>query len=244
MMENQYADRCAAFDENYPMILEKIARAAERSGRRPEEITLLAATKTVPLEVVNHAIGRGLSCMGENRVQELLEKYNGLDRARCDVQFIGRLQTNKAKYLLGKVSCIQSVDSLKLAGEISRLCVRDGKKMDILAEVNIGREKSKGGVLPEELLEFVDQVRELPGLTVRGLMTIPPDCGEERELSKYFSSMRQYFVDIAAKRMDNVFMNCLSMGMSSDYPLAIECGATIVRVGSALFGKRETGRLV
>ncbi len=239
MMENQYNDRCAAFDENYPRILESIAEAAVKSGRKPEEITLLAATKTVPLEVVNHAIDRGLSCVGENRVQELLDKYDALNKSRCDIQFIGRLQTNKVKYLLGKVSCIQSVDSLKLAKEISRLCVREKSSMDILVEVNIGREESKGGVLPEELLEFVDQVRALDGIRIRGLMAIPPECDNKARLCEYFSDIRQYFVDIAAKRMDNVFMDCLSMGMSSDFPQAIQCGSTMVRVGSALFGKRN-----
>ena len=115
MMEKSFDERCAAFDENYPRVLEQIAQAAVQAGRRPEEVTLLAATKTVPLEVVNHAISRGLSCIGENRVQELLEKYDGLDRAHCDVQFIGQLQTNKVKYLMGKVSCIQSVGSVRLA---------------------------------------------------------------------------------------------------------------------------------
>ena len=240
MTENLYSDRFHAFDENYREVTEQIALAAEKSGRSPSEITLLAATKTVPVEVINHAIEAGITCIGENRVQELLEKYDFLNRERCDVQFIGRLQTNKVKYLLRKVSCIQSVDSVKLAKEISRLCVREETHMDVLVEVNIGREMSKGGVLPEALPEFVDEIRELPGLTVRGLMAIPPDCGNKRELFQYFSSMRQYYVDIAAKKLDNVSMDCLSMGMSSDFPAAIECGATIVRVGSALFGKRET----
>ena len=175
MMEKSYNERFALFDENYPRILEEIAAAAERSGRRPEEITLLAATKTVPLEVINHAINKGLSCMGENRVQELLEKYDGLHKDRCDVQFIGQLQTNKVKYLIGKVSCIQSVGSVKLAREISRLCVKENTSMDVLVEVNIGREESKGGVLPEVLLECVDEIRELPGIHVRGL-AIPPIC--------------------------------------------------------------------
>ncbi len=239
MTENPYSDRCRIFDDNYREVLERIALAAEESGRSARDITLLAATKTVPLEVINHAIDSGLSCVGENRVQELLEKYDGLHRDRCDVQFIGRLQTNKAKYLVGRVSCIQSVDSLKLAREISRLCVRDQAHMDLLVEVNVGGEESKGGIPPEALLEFVDQVRTLEGVTVRGLMAIPPETEDRARLSKYFSAMRKYYVDIAAKRMDNVFMDCLSMGMSSDFPEAIRCGATMVRVGSALFGKRE-----
>ncbi len=239
MTKNLYSDRMAVFDENYPAILERIARSAEQSGREPEDITLLAATKTVPVEVINHAISRGLSCVGENRVQELLEKYDSIQKKACDVQFIGRLQTNKVKYLLGKVSCIQSVDSMKLAREISRLCVRENTSMKILIEVNIGREESKGGVLPEVLYEFLDEARNLPGLAVSGLMAIPPETGDKVRLCNYFLSMRQYYVDMAAKRMDNVSMDCLSMGMSSDFSEAIQCGATMVRVGSALFGKRE-----
>ena len=238
MMEKSFDERCAAFDENYPRVLEQIAQAAVQAGRRPEEVTLLAATKTVPLEVVNHAISRGLSCIGENRVQELLEKYDGLDRAHCDVHFIGHLQTNKVKYLMGKVSCIQSVGSVRLAREISRLCQRENTTMEVLIEVNIGREESKGGVLPEALLEVVDEVRQLPGIQVEGLMAIPPICEDVKKLRGYFSAMRQSYVDIAAKKLDNVSMNCLSMGMSSDFPEAIACGATMVRVGSSLFGKR------
>lgn len=237
-MENQYSDQCAAFDQNYAEIREKIARAAEKSSRRPEDITLLAATKTVSHQVVSYAISKGISCIGENRVQELLDKYDFLDRTHCDVQFIGRLQTNKVKYLMDKVSCIQSVDSLKLAQEISRQCVLKKTAMDVLLEVNIGGEESKGGIFPENLLEFVDQVRVLPGITVKGLMTIPPNTDDLTELFRYFSAMREYYVDIAGKKLDNVSMNCLSMGMSSDFSQAIECGATMVRIGSALFGKR------
>ncbi len=241
-MEKSLSERMRIFDENYPRVLEEIARAAEQAGRRPEEITLLAATKTVPLEVINHAIDRGLSCMGENRVQELLDKYDGLHRDRCDVQFIGQLQTNKVKYLIGRVSCIQSVGSVKLAREISRLCLRENTTMKVLVEVNIGREESKGGVLPEALYECVDEIRTLPGIQVTGLMTIPPICENIAKLRGYFSAVRQSYVDIAAKKMDNVSMSCLSMGMSSDFAEAIACGATMVRVGSSLFGKRENPR--
>ena len=241
-MEKSLSERMRIFDENYPRVLEEIARAAEQAGRRPEEITLLAATKTVPLEVINHAIDRGLSCMGENRVQELLDKYDGLHRDRCDVQFIGQLQTNKVKYLIGRVSCIQSVGSVKLAREISRLCLRENTTMKVLVEVNIGREESKGGVLPEALYECVDEIRTLPGIQVTGLMAIPPICENIAKLRGYFSAVRQSYVDIAAKKMDNVSMSCLSMGMSPDFAEAIACGATMVRVGSSLFGKREYAR--
>ena len=182
MMEKSFLERIQIFDENYPRIQEEIALAAEKAGRRPQDITLLAATKTVPLEVINHAIDSGLSAMGENRVQELLEKYDGLHREKCDIQFIGQLQTNKVKYLVGKVSCIQSVGSVKLAKEISRLCLREGATMKVLVEVNIGREESKGGVLPEALFEVVDEIRTLPGLHVEGLMAIPPICEKKAEL--------------------------------------------------------------
>ncbi len=239
MMENRYSDRCGDFDENYKLVTEKIHRAAEKAGRPFQDITLLAATKTVPIEVIKYAAEQGITCIGENRAQEFLEKYDALRSTPCDLQFIGRLQSNKVKYLLNKVSCIQSIDNFKLASELSRLCVRENSSMNVLVEVNIGREESKGGILPEALLEFVDQIRELPGITVRGLMAIPPDCGDFNLLFQYFSSMRQYYVDIAAKKLDNVFMDCLSMGMSSDFSMAIECGATMVRIGSALFGKRK-----
>lgn len=231
--------RCRDFDRNYAQIKDQIAAAAQRSGRGPEEITLLAATKTVPVQVINHAISRGLRHLGENRVQELLDKYDALDKERCDLQFIGQLQTNKVKYLMGKVSCIQSVDSVKLAKEISRLCERDGLGVDVLVEVNIGREENKGGVNPEGLCEFIDEISGFTGLRVKGLMAIPPICSDQKEIYHYFSAMRQYYVDIKGKSMDNVHMDCLSMGMSSDFPEAIECGATMVRVGSSLFGARN-----
>lgn len=234
------AEAMAAFDGNYARIKEEIARAARRAGRDPEEVTLLGASKTVPVEVLNYAVSKGLDCLGENRVQELLDKVDGLDKAHCDLQFIGRLQTNKVKYLIGKVSCIQSVDSVKLAKEISRLSERAGLVTAVLVQVNIGREAQKGGVLPEALLEFIDQIREFPGIKVEGLMAVPPICDKKAELAAYFSAMHKYFVDIAAKKSDNVCVRRLSMGMSADFPLAIECGATMVRVGSSLFGARQT----
>ena len=238
MTERSLDERFAAFDRNYQEISERIARAAERSGRGPGDITLLAATKTVPVEVINHAISRGLTHLGENRVQELLDKYDRLDKEGCDLQFIGQLQTNKVKYLMGRVGCIQSVDSVKLAREISRLSEREGLCMDALVEVNIGREENKGGVMPEALVEFIDEIREFPGIHVKGLMAIPPICSDKKILYRYFTAMEQYYVDIRAKSMDNVDMVCLSMGMSSDFPEAIESGATMVRVGSSLFGAR------
>ena len=229
----------ANFDENYPVILEEIARAAADSGREAGDITLLAATKTVPLEVINHAIGRGLSCIGENRVQELLEKYDGLDKGHCDVQFIGRLQTNKVKYLIGKVSCIQSLDSMKLAREISRLSSAAGLVTQVLVEVNIGREENKGGVLPEALLEFVDEARQLPGLHISGLMAIPPADATPEMTRRFFAAMRELLAALQARQYASAVPDTLSMGMSGDYAAAIEEGATIVRIGTAIYGARD-----
>ena len=238
MMEKSFNERFQEFDENYQAIKERIAKAAYRSGRSHEEITLLAATKTVPVEIINYAVSQGLTHLGENRVQELLDKYSALDKEHCDLQMIGQLQTNKVKYMVDKVSCVQSLDSVRLAKEISRLCEKEGRVMNVLVEVNIGREASKGGVVPEGLTEFIDEIRLLRGIHINGLMAIPPICSDKKILCRYFSAMRQYYVDIKAKSMDNVDMICLSMGMSSDFPEAIENGATMVRVGSSLFGAR------
>ena len=238
MMERSLNERKLDFDENYKRVLDQIEQAALRSGRRPQDVTLLAATKTVPVELINYGISRGLAQIGENRVQELLDKYDALDREHCQVQFIGQLQTNKVKYLTGRVSCIQSLDSVKLAREISRQGEKAGAVMEVLVEVNIGREENKGGVDPDQLYEFIDEIRRMPGLAVHGLMAIPPICSSKAEAKRYFSRMAQYYVDIKGKSMDNVSMECLSMGMSSDFPEAVECGANMVRVGSSLFGPR------
>lgn len=239
MTEKLFNTRLLTVEENYKYITERIAEAAIRSGRNPEDITLLAATKTVPAEVINHAIKCGLRYIGENRVQEFIDKYEAIDwKSGVTGHIIGRLQTNKVKYIIDKVSCIQSVDSLKLAKEISRLSVKHERRMPILVEVNIGDEASKGGIDAENLEEFILEISGFEGIQVEGLMTIPPICEKKTELCNYFSRMNQYFIDIGAKKLDNVSMNCLSMGMSSDYEEAILCGATMVRVGSSLFGER------
>jgi PLP dependent protein len=232
-------ERFRDVEENYREIREKIAEAARKSGRAPEDITLLAATKTVAPELINHAVSLGLDHIGENKVQELTDKYDAYDLTHCELHFIGRLQTNKVKYLIGKVSMIQSVDSEKLAFEISRLSVKNGLVTDVLIEVNIGGEENKSGVLPDALEELLLKIAPLPGIRVRGLMAIPPAGAPERETLNYFLRMNQYFVDIMAKKLDNVAMDYLSMGMSSDYSLAIQAGANLVRVGTALFGPRN-----
>lgn len=232
----EFARRCTVLEENYKRICDRIAQAAVRSGRKPEDITLLGATKTVSPELINHAIGLGLQHIGENRVQELMDKYDAL--LPCDKQFIGVLQTNKVKYLIGRVSLIQSVSSVHLAQEISRLSQKAGVITPILLEVNVGKEASKSGFLPEELEENVASVAALPGLRIDGLMAIPPICDQKAQLEQYFSVMNEYFIDIKSKKSDNVNMNILSMGMSADYETAITCGATMVRIGSLLFGSR------
>ncbi len=239
MTEKCSDPRLASVEENYKRIAERVAQAAVRAGRQPQDVTLLAATKTVAPEYINHAIRCGLRFIGENRVQELLEKYDRIDfEAGVSAHMIGRLQTNKVKYIVDKVDCVQSVDSVKLAAEISRLSEKIGRRMPVLVEVNIGEEPNKGGVLPGMLEDFLEEIASLPGIQIDGLMAIPPICAEKTELCNYFSRMRQYFIDIGAKKIDNVSMNCLSMGMSSDYEDAILCGSTMVRVGSALFGQR------
>ena len=225
-------------EKNYNEITENIAAAAIKSGRHPEDITFLAATKTVEPIVINHAVSLGLRYIGENKVQELLSKYDEYDLANCQLQFIGHLQTNKVRQIIGKVSMIQSVDSLKLASEISKQSVKNGVDTDILIEVNIGREENKSGVLEEELFELLEKTSKLENIKVRGLMTIPPICDSKTENYKFFDRMNKLFIDISAKTLDNVSMDFLSMGMSDDYQEAILAGANMVRVGSGLFGAR------
>ena len=224
---------------NYKQICENIAEAAQSSGRTAEDVILLAATKTVDAPTINHAISLGLKYIGENRVQELLSKYEEYDLERASLQFIGHLQTNKVRQIVGKVDLIQSVDSVKLANEISRCSSKLGISTDILVEVNIGREENKSGVLPEQLDELLSQLSEIPDIRVRGLMAIPPICEFAQENCKFFDKMRNIFLDIGSKNIDNISMDILSMGMSDDYTEAIKCGATMVRVGSALFGARN-----
>ena len=226
-------------EENYKRINERICEAAERSGRRREDITLLAATKTVDVPTINHAISLRLDHIGENRVQELLSKYEQYDLSNCSLQFIGHLQSNKVRQIVDKVDLIQSVDSFKLAKEISSQSVKRGIVSDILVEVNIGREENKSGVFEENLEELLLQISELEGVSVKGLMTIPPICENEHKISKYFNNMHKLFIDISQKKLDNVSMTILSMGMSADYYEAILEGANMVRVGSALFGARN-----
>ena len=202
-----------------------IAEAAIASGRKPEDITLVAATKMNDAERVRAAIEAGVDVCGENRVQELLEKYEQHAYDGKPLHFIGTLQTNKVKYLIGKV--------------IDKEAAKAGICQDILLELNIGREESKLGIDPDEIDSVIEQVAQLEHVHVRGLMAIPPKTQPNQEKTLYFDRMSQLFIDISAKKYDNITMDCLSMGMSADYCEAISCGATIVRLGTALFGARH-----
>lgn len=224
---------------NYKLINEHIAEAAQKVGKKREDITFLAATKTVDAQTINHAISLGLDHIGENRVQELLSKYEDYNLSNCSLQFIGHLQTNKVRQIVGKVDLIQSVDSLKLAQEIAAQSVKRNLTTDILVEVNIGREENKSGVFEENLEELLAQIAQIHGISVQGLMTIPPICDNKQKISEYFNKMHRLFIDISQKKLDNINMSILSMGMSDDYYEAILEGATMVRIGSALFGARN-----
>lgn len=242
MTENlsaEYEQRLARVKQNYEYITARIAEAAVKSGRSPSDIKLLAATKTVSYDIINYAITLGLKYIGENKVQELNSKYDDYKLGDCELHLIGHLQTNKVKQVVGKVSMIQSVDSMKLAREIAKVSKVMGITTDILIEVNIGREESKTGLDPDKLYELIDEISGLDGIKVKGLMAIPPICAEKKDLFKHFEDMRELFVDISGKTGDNISMNCLSMGMSDDYYEAILCGANMVRIGSGLFGARS-----
>ena len=233
MMEKLSAEE---FDLNYERVLEKLEIAAEKSGRDKKEITLLAATKTVDPDTINYAIEKGITHIGENRVQELLSKHSLLKPAHS--HFIGHLQTNKVKDIIDKVEMIESVDSLKLANEISKQALKRGITMDVLLEVNIGGEESKSGFTPEEGEKAVEEVAKLPAIRVKGLMAIPPAADLPEESRKYFRKMYKLFIDIQGKTIDNSNMSVLSMGMSNDFDIAAQEGATLVRVGTSLFGRR------
>lgn len=224
---------------NYKLINDRIAEAALKSGRSRDDITFLAATKTVDADVINHAISLGLDHIGENRVQELLSKYDDYNLENCSLQFIGHLQTNKVRQIIDKVDLIQSVDSLKLANEISKQSLKINKKTDVLIEVNIGKEENKSGIFPEMLEELLCQISEMDGISVKGLMAIPPICDTSQKISKFFNNMHNLFIDISQKKLDNISMTILSMGMSSDYYEAILEGTNMVRIGSSLFGARN-----
>lgn len=226
------------FCRNLADIKAEIAKAAEESGRKSDDIILLAATKTVPVEMINFAASCGVNFAGENRVQEFVAKLPQMDEG-IHRHFIGHLQTNKVKQIVGNVELIHSVDSEKLAREIAKQSLSKGIVSDILLEVNIGREATKSGFLAEELLDNFNIISKIDGIRVRGLMCIPPDEEKYGPIDRYFAEMKKLFIDISAINMDNNSMQYLSMGMSGDFAQAIRYGANIVRIGTALFGERN-----
>ena len=224
--------------ESVARVRANIAAAAEKAGRRPEDICLVAASKMNDSSRVRAAIAAGVKICGENRVQEMVEKQAQGAYEGAELHFIGHLQKNKVKQVVGLASLIQSADSLELIRLIDKTALSRGIVQDILLEVNIGAEASKSGFSPEELPSALDSIARLDAVRVRGLMTIPPICSSRQEIEPYFVQMKQLFIDICGKKYDNIRMDFLSMGMSADYETAIACGANMVRVGSAIFGER------
>ena len=214
--------------DGYRAVIEKI-KALDKSGK----VKLLCATKTQCVEDINYLISLGCTCIGENRVDELRQKYDGYDKS-AELHFIGTLQSNKVKYIIDKVSLIHSVDTVTLLEEIDKRAGKIGKIMDILIEVNSGREEAKGGVMPEAVPEFYELAKKYPNVRVRGLMTMAPKCTNPEDYKKYFGLTKELFDSLFANESDAI----LSMGMSESFECAIECGATLVRVGSLVFGKR------
>lgn len=219
-------------DENLKRIFHNVGEAKAKYRSPDDNIRIMAVTKTVAPEKVNYALSKGLDLIGENRVQEYLSKKDFYDDA--EIHFIGHLQTNKVKYITDSISVIQSVDSLKLASEISRCAGKIGKIQDILIEVNIGGEESKSGIPADRAEELILQVSELDNINVRGMMTIPPAVDSEEFLYK----MQCLYIDICSKKIDNINMDILSMGMSGDYAPAVKYGSNILRIGRAIFGER------
>ena len=236
---NEYEiGRCKVFDENYKKVLERLNCAVQKAGKSLDNVTLLAATKTVEPAVITHAFNSGIKYMGENRVQEFLSKEDELPQD-MHKQFIGTLQTNKVKQIVGKVELIQSVDSIKLANEISRQSIMRNITTDVLVEINIGNEWTKSGIDVNELDNFLEELAKISNIKVKGLMTLGPVGAEIPKKIEIFTKMHKLFVDNRAKKSDNIFMDILSMGMSDDFDLAVEHGSNMVRVGTALFGHRN-----
>lgn len=214
--------------------------ACRVSGRNPEEVSLIAVSKTKPVSMLQEAYDAGCRDFGENKVQEIMDK---IDRLPSDIRWhmIGHLQTNKVKYIVGKVFLIHSVDSLHLAEAISKEAVKQNTTVNILIEVNVAKEDTKYGAMAEDTVSLVEKIALLPGISVKGLMTIAPYVENPQENRQYFVKLKQLAVDIKSKNIDNVHMDILSMGMTGDYMVAIEEGATYVRVGTGIFGERQYG---
>ncbi len=224
--------------ENYEYVQSRIAEACQKSGRNIDDVTLIAVSKTKPVEDIQELYSHGVRHFGENKVQELCDKYEVLPR---DTQWhmIGHLQRNKVKYLIGKVALIHSVDSVRLAKTIEEEAAKKDTVMNILIEVNVANEESKFGLKTEETIEMIREISTYPHISIRGLMTIAPYVEDEEENRIYFKKLKELAVDIKSKNIDNVCMDFLSMGMTGDYSVAVEEGASFVRVGTGIFGERN-----
>ena len=224
--------------ENLKTVRRNIASACEKAGRDPGEVLLIGATKMNDASRVQEAIAAGLTACGENRVQEMLEKQAQGAYEGAELHFIGHLQKNKAKYVVGRAKLIHGVDSLALLSEIDKQAGKKGIVQDVLLEVNVGGEESKSGFTPEEIPEMIARAAEFSHICIRGLMAIPPICNLPEENLPYFRIINKLFIDICGKKYDNIRMDFMSMGMSGDYTAAISCGANMIRVGTAIFGRR------
>ncbi|MDD6220546.1 MAG: YggS family pyridoxal phosphate-dependent enzyme [Clostridia bacterium] len=232
-------ERFLLLEDNLKRVREEIAETAIKNGRNPEDIKLMAVTKTVCPELINHAIDCGVDLIGENKVQEVLLKKDELHLENCKVHLIGHLQSNKVKKIVGIADMIQSVDSFELASQISRRSEENGIVTDILLEVNIGEDDCKFGYSAQETEEALMKIASLNGVRVRGMMTVAPNFKDSAKNQSVFANMHKLFIDIGAKKIDNIYMDILSMGMSGDFKEAIAEGSTLVRVGSAIFGDRK-----
>jgi len=224
-------------DRNVKEIREKIEKARDKRGDGTE-VLLLAAIKSAETEEINY-IHRvlGINDVGENRVQQLLSRYDDLDKEGLNIHFIGKLQSNKVKYIIDKVCMIHSLDSLSLAKEIDKQAKKHGIVMDVLAEINIGKEENKSGIMPDEVEAFCDGLSSFENLRLRGFMTMAPKCEEKEDYYKYFTQTYQIVLDILAKKRHNIYRPVISMGMSESFEEAIECGSNLVRVGRSMFVK-------
>lgn len=224
--------------QNYDQVIQNIQAACKRAKREPEEVTLIAVSKTKPVSMLSEIYQHGCRHFGENKVQELLDKYEALPK---DIKWhmIGHLQRNKVKYIVDKVYLIHSVDSFRLAEEISREAVKKQVHVNILIEVNVAGEESKFGCAPNEACELTMEIAKLPNISVKGYMTIAPYVENPEDNRKHFRKLKQIAVDIMRKNIDNVSIEYLSMGMTGDYETAVEEGADFVRVGTGIFGERD-----
>ena len=224
--------------ENLKNVEERICRACERAGRKRDEVTLIAVSKTKPVEMLEEIYSEEIRYFGENKVQEMCDKYEVMPK---DIkwQMIGHLQTNKVKYIVDKADLIHSVDSVRLAETIDKEAKKKDRIVRILLEVNMAKEESKFGLMPEEVMDVVDRIAVLDNVRIEGLMTIAPFVKDPEENRRYFAALKQLSVDIRGKNVNNVNMSILSMGMTNDFEVAIEEGATMVRIGTAIFGERN-----